>query len=82
MEIGLPRHGTPIRGAGRLESVKQVEVAKRPGLRYPGGQRMPRMSGVEFRAAALEFQSEAKSRTAHTRDADHWTPANSAPSTP
>ncbi len=47
-------------GAGALESVKQLKLRNDPVALFLVDQRMPRMSGVEFLEAALEFYPEAK----------------------
>jgi thioredoxin reductase (NADPH) len=47
-------------GAGALESVKQLKLRNDPVALFLVDQRMPRMSGVEFLEAALEFYPDAK----------------------
>src|SRR5260221_7530722 len=47
-------------GAGGLESVKQLKLRNDPVALFLVDQRMPRMSGVEFLEAALEFYPDAK----------------------
>src|SRR6266496_1225424 len=47
-------------GANALESVKQLKLRNDPVALFLVDQRMPRMSGVEFLEAALEFYPEAK----------------------
>jgi len=47
-------------GAGALESVKQLKLRNDPVALFLVDQRMPRMSGVEFLEAALQFYPEAK----------------------
>ncbi len=47
-------------GAGALESVKQLKLRNDTVALFLVDQRMPRMSGVEFLEAALEFYPEAK----------------------
>ena len=47
-------------GAGALESVKQLKLRNDPVALFLVNQRMPRMSGVEFLEAALEFYPDAK----------------------
>jgi thioredoxin reductase (NADPH) len=47
-------------GASALESVKQLKLRNDPVALFLVDQRMPRMSGVEFLEAALEFYPEAK----------------------
>jgi len=47
-------------GAGALESVKQLKLRNDSVALFLVDQRMPRMSGVEFLEAALEFYPDAK----------------------
>ena len=47
-------------GAGALDAVKQLKLRNDPVALFLVDQRMPRMSGVEFLEAALEFYPEAK----------------------
>ena len=47
-------------GANALESVKQLKLRNDPVALFLVDQRMPRMSGVEFLEAALEFYPEAR----------------------
>ena len=47
-------------GEGALESVKQLKLRNDPVALFLVDQRMPRMSGVEFLEAALEFYPDAK----------------------
>src|SRR5690349_17110096 len=47
-------------GAGALESVKQLKLRNDPVALFLVDRRMPRMSGVEFLEAALEFYPDAK----------------------
>src|SRR5207244_12767738 len=47
-------------GTNALESVKQLKLRNDPVALFLVDQRMPRMSGVEFLEAALEFYPEAK----------------------
>src|SRR5881396_3420314 len=47
-------------GAGALDAVKQLKLRNDPIALFLVDQRMPRMSGVEFLEAALEFYPEAK----------------------
>src|ERR671937_157889 len=47
-------------GESALESVKQLKLRNDPIALFLVDQRMPRMSGVEFLEAALEFYPDAK----------------------
>ena len=47
-------------GASALEAVKQLKLRNEPVALFLVDQRMPRMSGVEFLAKAIEFYPDAK----------------------